>query len=527
MSNPDNPQSENAIEPSDAAGRERNEPAATQSPSRAAVPKPVKRPIRTLRPKPPSNVKKTAPLGLKEKIGLVLGAIVFFVPLLVDIPNLGEPGERMLAIFLLAIVFWITEPIPLTATAVLVIGLEVLLVSTGSPFDPTGGDPSQAEHVAKYSEYFATLAHPTIILFMGGFMIAEGAEKFSLDRNLAAVMLKPFPEKARLTTLGLMLITAMLSMFMSNTATTATMFTVVIPILAALPKGRARAGVALSIPLAANVGGIGTPVGTPPNAIAVGALAAQGIHVSFGQWMLMAVPFMLVVLFLSWLFLSAVFIPRDAVIHIEMTSKWNKTPKAVLFYIIAGSTILLWMTESLHGISSNVVGFLPVVALLCLKVMSGEDIKSIDWPVLWLVAGGIAMGEGIGNTGLDKFLVNSVPWNSLGAVLIVALLGFVGFAIANVISHSASANLLVPLAVSLAVSLGDSVDTVTVACAVAIACSLGMSLPISTPPNAIAYATGEISVKQMALLGMVVGTAATLTLVFALPQLWALMGFVG
>ncbi|WP_399531883.1 SLC13 family permease [uncultured Mobiluncus sp.] len=479
-----------------------------------------------MRPKPPSNVKKSAPLGWKEKIGLVLGAIVFLVPLLVDIPNLGEPGERMLAIFLLAIVFWITEPIPLTATAVLVIGLEVLLVSTGSPFDPTGGDPAQADYVVKYSEYFATLANPTIILFMGGFMIAEGAEKFSLDRNLAAVLLKPFPEKARLTTLGLMLITALLSMFMSNTATTATMFTVVIPILAALPKGRARAGVALSIPLAANVGGIGTPVGTPPNAIAVGALAAQGIHVSFGQWMMMAVPFMLAVLFLSWLFLSAVFIPRDAVIHIEMTSKWNKIPKAVLFYIIAGSTILLWMTESLHGISSNVVGFLPVVALLCLKVMSGEDIKSIDWPVLWLVAGGIAMGEGIGNTGLDQFLVNSVPWKSLGAVLIVALLGFVGFAIANVISHSASANLLVPLAVSLAVSLGDSVDTVTVACAVAIACSLGMSLPISTPPNAIAYATGEISVKQMALLGMVVGTAATLTLVFALPQLWALMGFV-
>lgn len=486
-----------------------------------------KRPIRTLKAKPPANVRRTKRLGTKEIIGLVLGAIVFFVPLLVDISHLGEPGERMLAIFLLAIVFWITEPIPLTATAVLVIGLEVLLVSTGSPFDPTGGDPAQAEHVAKYSEYFATLANPTIILFMGGFMIAEGAEKFSLDRNLAAVMLKPFPEKASLTTLGLMLITALLSMFMSNTATTATMFTVVIPILAALPKGRARAGVALSIPLAANVGGIGTPVGTPPNAIAVGALAAQGIHVSFGQWMMMAVPFMLIVLILSWLFLSVVFIPRDAVIHVEMTSQWNKTPKAVLFYIIAGSTILLWMTESLHGISSNVVGFLPVVALLCLKVMSGEDIKSIDWPVLWLVAGGIAMGEGIGNTGLDQFLVNSVPWKSLGAVLIVALLGFVGFAIANVISHSASANLLVPLAVSLAVSLGPSVDTVTVACAVAIACSLGMSLPISTPPNAIAYATGEISVKQMALLGMVVGTVATVTLVFALPRLWMLMGYVG
>lgn len=527
MSNPNNPQSGKTIESSDALRQERSHSTGHEPQARGAAPKPARRPLRTLRPKPPANVKRDAPLGLKQKIGLVLGAIVFIVPLLVDIPNLGEPGERMLAIFALAIVFWITEPIPLTATAVLVIGLEVLLVSTGSPFDPTGGNAGEVEHVAKYSEYFATLANPTIILFMGGFMIAEGAEKFSLDRNLAAVLLKPFPEKARLTTLGLMLITALLSMFMSNTATTATMFTVVIPILAALPKGRARAGVALSIPLAANVGGIGTPVGTPPNAIAVGALSAQGIQISFGQWMMMAVPFMLVVLFLSWLFLSAVFIPRDAVIHIEMTSQWNKTPKAVLFYIIAGSTILLWMTESLHGVSSNVVGFLPVVALLCLKVMSGEDIKSIDWPVLWLVAGGIAMGEGIGNTGLDKFLVNSVPWNSLGAVLIVALLGFVGFAIANVISHSASANLLVPLAVSLAVSLGDSVDTVTVACAVAIACSLGMSLPISTPPNAIAYATGEISVKQMALLGLVVGTGATLVLVFLLPQMWALLGFVG
>lgn len=514
------------------ASHETDSPAAGVSttgdatPSAKSTPSAKPRRIRTLRAKPPKNAKASKPLGTKEIVGLVLGAIVFLTPLIVDIPNLGEPGERMLAIFALAIVFWITEPIPLTATAVLVIGLEVLMVSSGAVVDPTGGDPAQAENVAKYSVYFATLANPVIILFLGGFMIADGAEKYGLDHNLAAVMLKPFPEKARLTTLGLMLITAILSMFMSNTATTATMFTVVIPILGALPKGRARAGLALSIPLAANVGGIGTPVGTPPNAIAVGALAAQGYHVSFIQWMIMAVPFMLVVLILSWLFLSVVFIPKDAVIHIEMTSKWDKSPKAILFYIIAGSTILLWMTETLHGISSNIVGFLPVVALLCLKVMTGEDIKKLDWPVLWLVAGGIAMGEGIGNTGLDKFLVGSVPWAKLGPVLIIALIGLVGFAMANVISHSASANLLVPLAVSLAVSL-DNVDTVTVACAVAIACSLGMSMPISTPPNAIAYATGEIKVKEMALLGMVVGGCATIALVFALPPLWRLMGLVG
>lgn len=483
------------------------------------------RQLHTPTPAPPKVVRRRRPLSLKAKIGLVLGAIVFVLPLAIDIPHLDEPGERMLAIFLLAIVFWITEPIALSATAVLVIGLEVIMVSDRALVDPTLGDAALADQVASYKSYFATLANPVIILFMGGFMIADGAAKYGLDKNLAAVMLKPFPKNARLTTLGLMLITAVLSMFMSNTATTATMFTVVIPILATLPKGKARAGVALSIPLAANVGGIGTPVGTPPNAIAIGALAEKGITISFIQWMILAIPFMLVILFASWVFLSLMFIPKNAEINIEMSTSWNRSFAAVLFYIVAGTTILLWMTEFIHGVSSTVVGFLPVVVLLSLRVMTGEDIKKLDWPVLWLVAGGIALGEGVGATGLGTWMVGSIPWDSFNPMLIVAVTSLIGFAIANVISHSASANLLIPLAVTLAVSL-ESVDTMTVAVTVAIACSLGMSLPISTPPNAIAYSTGEVKVKEMATLGIVVGSVSTIVLVLVMPPLWQLLGLV-
>ncbi|NMW63668.1 SLC13/DASS family transporter [Mobiluncus mulieris] len=483
------------------------------------------RQLHTPTPAPPKVVRRRRPLSLKAKIGLVLGAIVFVLPLAIDIPHLDEPGERMLAIFLLAIVFWITEPIALSATAVLVIGLEVIMVSDRALVDPTLGDAALADQVASYKSYFATLANPVIILFMGGFMIADGAAKYGLDKNLAAVMLKPFPKNARLTTLGLMLITAVLSMFMSNTATTATMFTVVIPILATLPKGKARAGVALSIPLAANVGGIGTPVGTPPNAIAIGALAEKGITISFIQWMILVIPFMLVILFASWVFLSLMFIPKNAEINIEMSTSWNRSFAAVLFYIVAGTTILLWMTEFIHGVSSTVVGFLPVVVLLSLRVMTGEDIKKLDWPVLWLVAGGIALGEGVGATGLGTWMVGSIPWDSFSPMLIVAVTSLIGFAIANVISHSASANLLIPLAVTLAVSL-ESVDTMTVAVTVAIACSLGMSLPISTPPNAIAYSTGEVKVKEMATLGIVVGSVSTIVLVLVMPPLWQLLGLV-
>nr|WP_241969094.1 DASS family sodium-coupled anion symporter [Trueperella bialowiezensis] len=466
---------------------------------------------------------KRPPLGTKQKIGLVLGLVAFLFPFLVDIPNLSVPGERMLAIFLLAIVFWITEPISLTATAVLVIFLEVILISSGAILDPGGGDPALAEAALPAADYFAALANPVIILFLGGFMIADGAEKFGLDKNLAAVMLKPFSDSARATTAGLMLITALLSMFMSNTATTATMFAVVAPILRSLPKGKARAGVALAIPTAANIGGIGTPVGTPPNAIAIAALAERGITVSFVDWMIMAIPFMLVVLIFSWLFISVVFLPKDVKIKIDMTSSWDMSTNAKLFYAVAATTILLWMTEPLHGVSSNIVGFFPVVALLALKVMGGDDIKKLDWPVLWLVSGGIALGTGVGATGLDEWLVSSVPWETMSGLAILALLALIAFGMANVISHSAAANLLVPLAVSLAVSL-DGIDTITVAVVVAIACSLGMSMPISTPPNAIAYSTGEIKISQMALVGMVVGSLATALLVFGLPPVWDLLG---
>lgn len=464
--------------------------------------------------------RKRSSLSRTQLTGLVAGLLAFAFPLVVDIPGLDEPGERMLAIFLLAILFWVTEAIPLVATAVLIIFLQVLMVSSGAIIDPGG-----SVEALPAADYFAALANPVIILFLGGFMIAEGAEKYRLDRNIAAVMLKPFAGSIRITILGLMIITALLSMFMSNTATTATMFAVIMPIIAGLKDPKSKAGLALSIPLAANVGGVGTPVGTPPNAIALGALEERGIHVSFVDWMIMAVPLMLVVLVASWLILSALFLPKEGKIEVELGKNWDRSRNARLFYIITALTILLWMTEPLHGVSSNIVGFFPVVALLALRVMEGSDIKRLDWPVLWLVSGGIALGTGVGATGLDVWMVESIPWESFSPTLLLFVFGMIGLGLANVISHSAAANLLVPLAVSLAISL-ESTNVIVLAVVVAVATSFGMSLPISTPPNAIAYSTGEISVKNMAIVGVIVGLGATLLLIFAMPPLWELMGLV-
>lgn len=495
--------------------------------SKTATPK-ARRPIPVQKPRAggthtPSG--STDGLRTIQKVGLVLGVLAFIVPFVVDIPGLDEPGERMLAIFLLAIVFWITEAVPLTATAVLLILLQALLIAQGALGDPTGGNPELIEAALPASAYFAALANPVIILFLGGFMIADGAEKYGLDKNITAVMLKPFKGSARSTVLGLMLITGILSAFMSNTATTATMFAVVIPILTAIKDPKSRAGVALAIPLAGNVGGIATPVGTPPNAIAIGALEASGIHVSFAEWTMMALPFALVVLFASWILICLLFIPTGEKIQVDVEADWNMSTKAKIFYTVAALTIILWMTEPLHGISSNTIGFIPVAVLLCLRVMDGSDIKKLDWPVLWLVSGGIALGTGVGATGLDEWLVNSVGWHALGTVGVTVVLALVGLGFANVMSHSAAANLLVPLAISLSMSLGGS-NVVMLAAIVAISTSLGMSLPISTPPNAIAYSTGMVSVKNMAIVGVIVGLVGTALLALAMPPLWAALGLV-
>lgn len=455
-------------------------------------------------------------MSRKQIIGLILGMIVFFTPLLTDVPNLEPMGERMLAIFLLAIVFWVTEAIPLVATAVLVIGLEILLVSNQALLPVT-------EEAPKYSTFLGAFANPVIILFLGGFLIAHGAEKYHLDKNLAAVLIRPFTGSARKTVLGLMIITALLSMFMSNTATTATMFAVVIPVLGALPAGKPRAGLALSIPVAANIGGIGTPVGTPPNAIALGALAEAGYTISFAAWMLMAIPLMLVLLVGSWLLLVAMFIPAGLGVELDMKARWHTEGKAVAFYVIAGLTILLWMTEALHGMNANIIGFLAVVALLVSSVMTGKDLGALSWPVLWLVAGGIALGDGVGKTGLDKWILGLFNWEAMPAIIVVIVMGVLGLVMSNVISHSAASNLLIPLAMGLATGI-DGLDPVTIAVILALACSLGMSLPISTPPNAIAYATGEVSTADMAKVGIIVGVVGTVLLVAVMPWFWGLIG---
>jgi len=464
--------------------------------------------------------KAPKPLTTTQRVGLVAAVAVFFIPFVVEFQGLSTEGHRVLGVLFMAVVLWVTEAIPLHATTTIIILSEILLVSTQGLLPVSEGFAPPSHKV-----FFATLADPILMLFLGGFVLADCAAKFDLDRNLAGVLLRPFGNRPGFIMLGLMLITAVFSMFMSNTATTATMMAVVIPVVSRFPAGdRMRIGLVLCIPIAANIGGMGTPIGTPPNAIAIGALARAGISVSFLDWMLMVGPFMIVILLASWLLMSRVFSSKQQDVEMNIDSAFNTSRPAKIFYVTFIVTILLWLTGGLHGVSSSVCGFLPVAVLLSTRVFSTNDLQSIQWQVLWLVAGGIALGVGVGQTGLDKWLVGLVGWENLGVSLLVAVLVAMALVFSTFISNTATTNLLVPLAMSLASSGTAGISAIVAAALVAMGASLAMSLPVSTPPNAIAMSTGTVRTKDMALVGIFVGLLGGGLCVFGARWFWGLLG---
>ncbi len=436
--------------------------------------------------------------------------IILLIPVeFFPIEELTVIEKRVIAIFVLATLFWVLEPVPIYATSVLIIVLELIMVSNkGFVLFRESSAPDSLGTLLDYKSIFATFASPIILLFMGGFFLAMAATKYRLDKNLARIMLKPFGENPKILMLGLMIITAVFSMFMSNTATTAMMLSILTPVLALYnPTDKGKIAIALSIPVAANIGGIGTPIGTPPNAIALKYLTGENT-ISFGEWMSFGVPYVVVLLLIAWFLLNMLYPAESSSIKVDIKSTFVRNPKANLVYVTFAGTILLWLTDFLHGMNAYVVAMIPVAVFTTTGIITREDLKKISWDVLWLVSGGIALGLAMDQSGLAKNLVNSIPFGTFSPYIIIGGAALLTLVMANFMSHTATANLLMPI---LAV-LGVSVESLaglggisTLILATAISASVGMSLPISTPPNALAHGTGVVSTGDMARIGVIVG----------------------
>lgn len=405
-----------------------------------------------------------------------------------------------MAIFIAAALMWILEPMPVYATSLAIIGSLCLFASDGAITPIKNYLKSvDGEHLLSYKSVFNSFSSPVIILFLGGFALAIASTKYKLDINLARVLLKPFGKKPSMVMLGVMCVTGFFAMFMSNTATTVMMLAMMAPVFASVSnEDKGIKALTLSVPFAANIGGIATPVGTPPNAIALGFL--HGEHaVSFMKWMLIGFPLAALCIFLTWVLLRMLFPFQSREITLDIKSRFNTDWRSIFVYICFAATILLWMTEKLHGVNSYIVAILPLIAFTCTGIIKAPDIKTMNWDVIWLIAGGIAIGNALENTGLAVKLANMIDYSNFSGIMIIGIIGLTGWVLSNFISNTAAANLLIPIAVAVlsSPSITTGIDLSYSLIFIALSLSFAMTLPISTPPNALAYATGKIENKDM------------------------------
>ena len=430
-------------------------------------------------------------------IALLAGAAVSKVPF----DGLSEAGRLTFGIFTMAAILWVLEPFSLYVTSFIVVILEVILLGrTGGPLGLTGSG---------YMIFLHPFFSSVVVLLLGGFVMAQAVKRYGIDTWLSRKLLHRVGTRPAAVLLGMMVMCAFLSMWISNTATTALMMAVAIPVVNTLPGNEPfRMAMILGIPFASNIGGIGTPIGSPPNAIAMGFLEQSGFEMSFLGWMSIGVPIVIVLLLVCWLVLYTIFRPKIEHVELEVSEEVESLDRRSKFIIAVFTlVVILWLTSSLHGIPSSIVALIPFVIFFGLRLLDDDDLRELGWGILFIVGGGMSLGVAMRESGLSEWMVAQIDFASMGTLGILFLLAAVAAIMTTFISNSATANLLLPIVVGI-----SAVSPMSSALVVAIVSSAAMILPVSTPPNAIAYGSGHIHVRDMAKAGTIVTTISLVIL---------------
>ena len=479
----------------------------------------------------------------RRTVGLFLGPLVFLTLLLAPLP-IPLPAHRMAAILGLVVVFWVTEALPLAVTAMLGPVLAVLL------------------RVAPVRPAFAAFADPVIFVFIGGFILAEAMFVHGVDRRIAytALSWRFVGTSAGRILIVYGLVTTVLSMWMSNTATTAMMFPIGLSIVAHLTRtgGIGARQFALVVMLitsfGASIGGMGTPVGTPPNLIGIGMLERlTGIDITFFQWMAIGVPAVVIMFaFLATYFYFAG--ARGVTLgagstemvrtELEKLGPVSRGQRNVLTAF--GITVILWVTPgflALAGLDTSdfgrayalavpesVAAMLGAFLLFLLPVdwrarrftLTWDQALKIDWGIVFLYGGGLAMGELAFSTGLAEAIGTGITsWlPDPGTIALTIIFTATAIVLSEATSNTAAANMIVPIAI--AVSEAAGVRAIEPALGATLGASMGFMMPVSTPPNAIVYSSGYIPITAMMRYGIlldVVGFFVIVGLVLLLGPL--------
>ncbi len=407
--------------------------------------------------------------------------------------------EIALVILLVTAILWVAEVIPLFVTSLLVLLLSMLWLL---PELQLQNLPVQED--AFFLAFFGDIT----LLFLGGFTLSALLNKYGLANLLAQWVLRQTGTRPERVLLGIIAISALLSMWMSNTATAAMMFAMVAPVIRSLPPNSAFSkALAIGIPFSCNMGGLGTPIGTPPNAIAMDYLQTAGYDLSFLEWMLISFPIMLILLWLLWQMLLRIFPPeQDQALDLGETpsSKFSFQQKVVVG--IFSLSVIGWLTGGVTGLSSGTVGLVILIAAFGTRLLNVFDFRNMSWDILFMLGGGLCLGVGLSASGLTNTIADIIPleqnfWPAFAGMLLLAAL------MTTFMSNTATANLLIPIAISL------PSNQLLLAVAISIMCSSAMAMPVSTPPNAIAFGSGLIvscDLLRPGLIILVIGLLLTL-----------------
>jgi len=475
-------------------------------------------------------------------LAIVIGPFVIIAMAFMPVPEgLSSQAMAVAAVAILMAIWWMTEAVPLAVTALMPLVL----------FPPLG--------IASLDSTAREYAHPLVFLFLGGFLMAQAMQRWNLSRRFALRILRISGNKPASIIAGVMVATAFLSMWVSNTATAMMMLPIGLSIIHTIPtptpkKAHARkqvsafsAALMLGIAYAATIGGMGTLIGTPPNALFAGFMTeALGVEISFARWMLFGIPAVLILLPVAWLVLTRVAfsVPRSLpglkdhtlVTRVGMLGPMSSGEKRVALLLCVAA--IAWMTRPITEILApqlalSDAGIAITVAVMMFVVpgnhekaslfsfwtnsgspdyalLSWEDAMKIRWDVLVLFGGGLALAKVIGSSGLAAWIADAaaalenLPWFALIA-MIAAIIVFLG----ELASNTAMAAIFLPISAAAAYGLG--IDPVLLAAAVALSASLGFMLPVATPPNAIIYGSSAVTIKEMLRAGFLLDVIGIVT----------------
>jgi solute carrier family 13 (sodium-dependent dicarboxylate transporter), member 2/3/5 len=439
----------------------------------------------------------------KKVVVLILLALFFIIAdqrqLFASLFGLDHAQSIALSVLIIAALLWVTEWVPLYVTSLIILFLQVAWLLP--VMNPSAG---KAERQVFLSPFFSDI----ILLFMGGFVLASMLHKYNLDNRIANWLLKKTGTKPSRILFGIMLVSAVLSMWMSNTATTAMMFAIILPIISNIPEtSRFSKGLALSIPFACNLGGLGTPIGTPPNAIAMSYMVEKGVPVTFGEWMMVSVPLMIVLLIVVWFIILKMYPPGDLEITFTETQSSDMSFRHWAIILLFCLTIIGWLTTKQHGFSIGTVSLIPVIGTFGFGLLEVRDFKRLPWDVLFMVGGGICLGVGLKQSGLTREIVDMIPLQ-IGFVSVLIAFLCLAAVMTTFMSNTATANLLIPIAISL--NFQASLFVIPIA----LVCSTAMAMPISTPPNAIAFGSGLLESRDMIRPGFLITIISIVIIMF-------------